>query len=60
MKSHSSHPIPFLIWADHVRPGDAREFGERACARGAWGVVPGTTLIRLALAYADKLIKYGA
>jgi 2,3-bisphosphoglycerate-independent phosphoglycerate mutase len=60
MKAHSSHPIPFLIHAANIRPDGATEFGERACARGAWGVIPGTNLIRLALAYADKLAKYGA
>ncbi|MBN1836742.1 MAG: 2,3-bisphosphoglycerate-independent phosphoglycerate mutase [Spirochaetales bacterium] len=60
LKAHSSHPIPFLIWAEHLRPDDTREFGERACARGLWGVLPGTALIRLALAYADKLVKFGA
>jgi len=60
MMAHSSHPIPFLIHAANLRPDGTTEFGERACARGAWGVVPGTTLIRLALAYADKLAKFGA
>jgi 2,3-bisphosphoglycerate-independent phosphoglycerate mutase len=60
MKAHSSHPIPFLMWADHLRPDGTREFGERACARGAWGVIPATSLIRLAMAYADKLVKFGA
>jgi hypothetical protein len=25
-----------------------------------WGIIPGVMLIRLALAYADKLSKYGA
>jgi 2,3-bisphosphoglycerate-independent phosphoglycerate mutase len=60
MKSHSCHPSPFLIHAKHIRPDDVAEFGERACARGLWGILPGSTLIRLALAYADKLAKFGA
>jgi len=60
MKAHSSHPIPFLIRAERIRPDETREFGERACARGAWGVVPGKILIRLALSYAGRLAKFGA
>jgi 2,3-bisphosphoglycerate-independent phosphoglycerate mutase len=60
MRAHSSHPIPFMIRAKNLRPDGITEFGERACARGLWGVVPGTTLIRLSLAYADKLVKFGA
>jgi 2,3-bisphosphoglycerate-independent phosphoglycerate mutase len=60
LKAHSSHPIPFLIHGRNVRPDTVREFGERACAAGLWGVIPGAMLIRLALAYADKLAKYGA
>lgn len=60
MKAHSHHPVPFLINADHIRPDGVSEFGERACAAGLWGIIPGTMLIRLALAYADKLMKFGA
>ncbi len=60
LKSHSPHPVPFLIHAQAVRPDGVREFGERACARGLWGVIPGTILIRLALGYAEKLLKFGA
>ena len=60
MKAHSSHPIPFLIRAERIRPDETREFGERACARGAWGVLPGKILIRLALSYAGRLAKFGA
>ncbi len=60
LKAHSPHPVPFLIHAPVVRPGGVREFGERACARGLWGVLPATQLIRIALGYADKLLKYGA
>jgi len=60
MKSHSYHPIPFLIYGQNTRPDDVTEFGERPCAKGMWGIIPGAMLIQLALAYADKLIKYGA
>ncbi len=60
LKAHSSHPVPFMIRSDVVRPDGVKEFGERACAAGLWGIIPGIMLIRLALAYADKLKKYGA
>lgn len=60
VKSHSHHPIPFLIYGQNTRPDDVREFGERPCAKGLWGVIPGYMLMRLALAYSDKLVKYGA
>jgi len=60
MKSHSHHPIPFLINAADSRPDGVQEFGERACAAGLWGILPGPMLMRLALAYAGKLVKYGA
>jgi len=60
MKSHSYHPIPFLLYGQNTRPDDVKEFGERPCAKGMWGIIPGVMLIQLALAYADKLIKFGA
>jgi len=60
MKAHSYHPIPFLLHGRHTRPDDVREFGERPCGKGLWGIIPGAMLMRLALAYADKLSKYGA
>ncbi len=60
MKSHSCHPVPFLIHAANIRPEGVKGFGERECARGAWGVVTTTVLIRLALGYADKVLKFGA
>jgi 2,3-bisphosphoglycerate-independent phosphoglycerate mutase len=60
MKAHSCHPIPFLIHGQHTRPDDVTAFGERPCAKGMWGILPGAMLIQLALAYADKLKKFGA
>jgi len=60
MKSHSWHPVPLLIHAAHVREGGEEKFGERACARGGLGVIPASHVIRLALANADRIAKYGA
>ena len=37
LKSHSWHPVPFLLSAPAtVRPDDQTQFGERACARAGW------------------------
>jgi 2,3-bisphosphoglycerate-independent phosphoglycerate mutase len=59
-KAHTAHPVPFLVNASWVRPDGVRKFGERECARGAWGIVPGTVLLPIALSLAGKLKKYGA
>lgn len=60
LKSHSWHPVPLLIHAAHVREDGAEGFGERACARGGLGILPASHVIRLALADAGRLTKYGA
>ncbi|HUV06852.1 MAG TPA: 2,3-bisphosphoglycerate-independent phosphoglycerate mutase [Spirochaetia bacterium] len=60
-KAHSGHPVPFLINARESRPDGVKEFGESGCSRGMWGgVIKGTQLISLALAYSGKLKKFGA
>jgi 2,3-bisphosphoglycerate-independent phosphoglycerate mutase len=61
MKSHSWHPVPFLLWAPAtIRPDDQTEFGERMCARGSLGSFPALDTIPLALAHAERLEKFGA
>ena len=60
LKAHSSHPVPFLINATGIRPQGVTKFGERECARGGWGIISGQVLIRIAMAYAGKLKKFGA
>ena len=37
MKSHSGHPVPFIISSDGIRTDNVTEFGERSCARGLYG-----------------------
>ena len=59
-KAHTAHPVPFLVSAAGVRPDGVKKFGERECARGTWGIVPGTRLLPIALSLAGKLKKYGA
>ncbi len=60
-KSHSWHPVPFLLWSPESHMPDAAEaFGERACYNGALGQFPATDAMQLALAHAKRLDKYGA
>jgi 2,3-bisphosphoglycerate-independent phosphoglycerate mutase len=61
LRSHSWHPVPFLLWAPaSARPDDQAVFGERACARGGLGTFSATDTIPLALGHAQRLVKYGA
>jgi 2,3-bisphosphoglycerate-independent phosphoglycerate mutase len=60
LKSHSWHPVPVLICGKYVRPDGISEFGEHACSRGSLGVLPATHVIRIALANAGRITKYGA
>jgi len=61
LKSHSWHPIPFLLHAPTtVRPDNQISFGERACAQGGLTTFSALETVSLALAHANKLEKYGA
>jgi len=60
MKSHSWHPVPFILSSSNERPGDVRRFTERECAKGAFGTFPAKEAMTLALAAAGKLNKFGA
>ena len=60
LKSHSWHPVPVLIHGKYVRPDGIFDFGEHACSRGSLGVLPATHVIRIALANAGRITKYGA
>lgn len=60
LKSHSWHPVPVLLYSRYVRPDGLEKFGERACARGSIGRMPALNLMRLALAYALRLNRFGA
>ena len=61
MKTHSWHPVPFLLWAPAtVRPDDQTRFGETACARGGLGTFQAVHAMSFALAHAERLNKYGA
>jgi 2,3-bisphosphoglycerate-independent phosphoglycerate mutase len=61
LKSHSWHPVPVVLWAPAtVRRDGVTEFNEVACAAGGMGRLPMKYLMQLALAHADKLMKFGA
>ncbi|HUF37238.1 MAG TPA: 2,3-bisphosphoglycerate-independent phosphoglycerate mutase [Anaerolineales bacterium] len=61
LRYHSWHPVPYLLWAPetHLRDQETA-FGERACARGGLGTFLAQESMKLALAHARRLIKYGA
>jgi 2,3-bisphosphoglycerate-independent phosphoglycerate mutase len=60
LRSHSWHPVPVLVYGKYVRADGIPEFGECACSRGSLGVLPATHIIRIALANAGRIAKYGA
>ena len=61
MRSHSWHPVPFLLWSPKLGLADSQTlFGERACSQGGLGTFPATDTMPLALAHAGRLNKFGA
>ena len=60
LKSHSWHELPILFYANNIRKDSVAEFGERACMQGGLGHIRHLDIMPLAMAHAEKLIKYGA
>ncbi len=60
LRSHSWHPVPFLLWAKTARRDEVDRFGERWCLRGGGGLCRSEALMPLALAHAGRLAKFGA
>jgi 2,3-bisphosphoglycerate-independent phosphoglycerate mutase len=60
MKSHSWHPVPFLLSSEMGGIDAARSFGETECDRGSLGVFSAVDIMPLALANAGRLKKHGA
>lgn len=61
MRSHSWHPVPFLLAGGQGRGNPNKAgFGERACLDGSLGLIRGHELMPLAMARAGRLSKYGA
>lgn len=60
MAAHSWHPVPLLLWGDHVRVDGSHAFSEIECARGGMGTFPAREVLPIAFAHAGRLAKYGA
>lgn len=60
LKSHSWHPVPFLLSGGAGRSGPVTEFGESPCARGVYGLRRARDLMPLAAARAGRLARFGA
>ena len=60
LKAHSWHPVPTMLYSRYCRCDEAREYSERACARGALGNLSAVDMMPLALANALRLAKFGA
>lgn len=60
MKSHSWHPVPFLLYSKFSHKDDARAFTEKECAKGILGRFPAIYVTSLLLANAGRLDKFGA
>jgi len=59
-KAHSWHELPILLWSKYIRPDRVTQFGERPCMAGGLGHIHHVDLLPLAMAYAGRLIKFGA
>jgi 2,3-bisphosphoglycerate-independent phosphoglycerate mutase len=59
-RTHTWHPVPFLLFSRWTRPMKVQGFNERECVRGSMGTIPAVNLMPLAMAHAEKLVRYGA
>ena len=59
MAAHSWHPVPFLLHSKLTRGQGVPTFDEKACALGAIGSIPATSVMVLGLAHAGKMTKFG-
>jgi 2,3-bisphosphoglycerate-independent phosphoglycerate mutase len=61
MKTHTWHPVPFLLWAPATaRADDQTAFSETACVHGGLGTFPAKDAMPLLMAHAGRLAKFGA
>ncbi|MEW6455776.1 MAG: 2,3-bisphosphoglycerate-independent phosphoglycerate mutase [Acidobacteriota bacterium] len=60
MKAHSWHPNPFLLYSPYEIRDEIKRFTERECAKGILGRFYSKDVMRLLLANALKLKKFGA
>lgn len=60
LKSHSWHPVPFLLWGRNVGVDPVDRFDEESALGGGFGRQRAIHLMALMLGAANRLAKYGA
>lgn len=60
LRSHSWHPVPFVLRGPRVGVDGAQVFDEEAALAGAYGALMGKDVMALMLAGAGRMVKYGA
>ncbi len=60
LKSHSWHPVPFLLHSPYTFRDGIREFSEVSCRKGSLGIFYSVDGMALMLANALRLKKFGA
>ena len=59
MAAHSWHPVPFMLHSKLTQGQGVLTFDEKACAQGAIGSIPATSVMVMGLSHAGKITKYG-
>ena len=59
LAAHSWHSVPLLVNSKWTQGDGIEAFTERACVSGSIGRIPATEVMMLAMAHAEKLLKYG-
>ena len=59
MAAHSWHPVPFMLHSKLTLGQGIPTFDEKACALGAIGSIPATSVMVLGLSHAGKMTKFG-
>ncbi len=59
MAAHSWHPVPFMLHSKLTMGQGVPTFDEKACALGAIGNIPATSVMVLGLSHAGKMTKFG-
>ena len=59
MAAHSWHPVPFMLHSKLTQGQGVLTFDEKACAQGAIGSIPATSVMVMGLSHAGKMTKYG-
>ena len=60
MAGHSWHPVPFALESKWTQNNGVQAFDEYHCSRGTVGTIFAKNIMALALAHADRLVKFGA